>query len=47
MVISSFDKGANVNADVFPFRRPARFSCSIVPRDKRAEELIVAETLAR
>ena len=27
--------------------RPEPFSCSIVPRDKRAEELIIADTMAR
>jgi hypothetical protein len=30
----------------FLFSRPNSFSCSILPRDKRAEELIVAESLA-
>jgi hypothetical protein len=27
--------------------RPEPFSCSIIPRDKRAEELIIADTMAR
>ncbi|KAI9441767.1 cytochrome P450 [Lactarius indigo] len=28
-------------------RRPELFPCSIIPRDKRAEELIIADTMAR
>jgi hypothetical protein len=39
--------GAGLNANVFLFSRPVPFPCAIVPRDKKAEELIVAETLAR
>jgi hypothetical protein len=27
--------------------RPHSFPCSIVPRDKRAEELVIADTMAR
>jgi len=34
------------NADVLLYSRPVSFPCSIVPRDKKAEELIVAERLA-
>lgn len=36
-----------LTADRSPFSRPRPFRCSIIPRDKRAEELIAAEALAR
>jgi len=46
------DKRSDGGPDAYPFTgngisRPVPFPCAIVPRDKRAEELIVAETLAR
>jgi len=45
-------KGTDGSPDVFPYTgmglsRPSPFRCSIVPRDKRAEELIAADALTR
>lgn len=44
-------KGTDGGPDVYPYTgfgitRPKSLSCSIVPRDRRAEELIVTESLA-
>jgi len=46
------DKGTDGSPDMFSYTgsgisRPSPFRCSIIPRDKRAEELIVADALTR
>jgi cytochrome P450 len=46
-VIRFADQNQIVSKLTWYFSRPNSFPCSIVPRDKRAEELIIADTIAR